>query len=70
MITALDTNVLLDVFTPDPVFGPKSWQAMIDADGRGGLVICEVVYAELALRFATQDRGHFANLTILDPSQP
>lgn len=55
MITALDTNVLLDVLAPDPVFGPKSWQAMVEADGRGGLVICEVVYAELAPRFATQD---------------
>lgn len=55
MITALDTNILLDVFAPDPVFGSKSWQAVVAADERGSLVICEVVYAELAPRFTTQD---------------
>ena len=55
MITALDTNVLLDIWLPDPVFAQKSWEAVVAADERGGLVICEVVYAELAPRFATQE---------------
>lgn len=54
MITALDTNVLLDIWVPDPVFAPKSWQTVMTADERGGLVICEMVYAELAVRFDTQ----------------
>ncbi len=54
MITALDTNVLLDVWLPDPVFGPKSSEAIMQADEQGGLTICEVVYAELATRFPTQ----------------
>lgn len=55
MITALDTNVLLDVWLPDPVFGPKSSEAVMQADDQGGLVICEVVYAELATRFQSQN---------------
>ncbi len=54
MITALDTNVLLDIWVPDPVFGEKSWRAVMAADERGGLDICEVDYSELAPRFATQ----------------
>jgi predicted nucleic acid-binding protein len=54
VITALDTNVLLDVWLPDPVFGPRSSAAIMLADDQGGLVICEVVYAELATRFASQ----------------
>ncbi len=54
MITALDTNILLDIWLPDPVFGPLSWEAMLKADEQGGLIICEVVYAELASRFPSQ----------------
>lgn len=54
MITALDTNILLDIWLPDPVFGPKSWDALMKADEEGGLIICEVVYAELASQFPNQ----------------
>lgn len=43
MITALDTNVLLDVWVSDPVFGESSRLALMAADARGSLVICEVV---------------------------
>jgi predicted nucleic acid-binding protein len=54
VITALDTSVLLDIWLPDPVFGPRSAEAIMQADEQGGLTICEIVYAELASRFATQ----------------
>lgn len=54
MITALDTNVLLDLWVSDPAFGEKSRQAMMAADAQGSLVICEVVYAELSSRFTMQ----------------
>lgn len=54
MITALDTNVLLDIWLPDPVFGSKSAAVIQQADEQGGLVICEIVYAELASCFSTQ----------------
>jgi hypothetical protein len=52
LITALDTNVLLDILLPDPVFGVQSLEALQDAAVFGELVLCELVYAELAAKFA------------------
>ncbi len=54
MISALDTSVLLDVFLPDPEFVERSRGAIREAYGAGALVICEVVYAELASRFSSR----------------
>ena len=48
MITAIDTSVLLDMALLDPVHASASRDALAAAYERGGLVICEVVYAELA----------------------
>lgn len=48
MITAVDTSVLLDVLLPDPTFGPASRERLRAASRQGALLICEVVYAELA----------------------
>ena len=48
MITAVDTNVLLDILLPDPTFGPASREQLRIASRQGALIICEVVYAELA----------------------
>ena len=53
MITAVDTNVLIDVLRPDPAFGPASAAALRAAIQRGGLIACEVVWAEVGSRFAT-----------------
>ncbi len=53
MITAVDTNVLLDVFGSDPVFGPASANAVRAALREGRLVACEVVWAEVAGSFAS-----------------
>ncbi len=47
MITALDTNVLLDVFLADPGFGSTSRKALEHYQQRGALVVCEIVLAEL-----------------------
>ena len=55
MITAIDTNVLLDVFGADPTFGPRSKEAVRACLHRGRLVACEVVWAELAACFASAD---------------
>jgi predicted nucleic acid-binding protein len=55
MITAVDTNVLLDVFGADPKFGPASKQAMRTAIDEGTMVVCDLVWAELAAAFASQD---------------
>lgn len=48
MITAVDTNVLLDVFLPDDHRGPRSKDWLSAAYDAGAVVICDVVYAELA----------------------
>ena len=51
MITAVDTSVLLDVFLRDARYGPASRRTLREAYDAGGLVICEIVYAELAGAF-------------------
>jgi hypothetical protein len=51
-VTFVDTNVLLDLFTDDPVWANWSLARLDGAAMRGPLVINEVVYAELSVRFA------------------
>ena len=51
MITAVDTNVLLDVFQNDPSFCPASSAALRTCIRQGRLVVCDVVWAELAASF-------------------
>lgn len=48
MITAVDTSVLLDVFTADPVFGPGSRAALKASLSEGRIVACEIVWGEVA----------------------
>lgn len=52
MITAVDTNVLLDVFADDPGFASRSKEWLRAAYDRGAIVACDIVYAELAPAFA------------------
>ena len=47
MISAVDTNVLLDVFRPDPQHGPQSAAWLQRAYDDGAVLVCDVVYAEL-----------------------
>jgi predicted nucleic acid-binding protein len=54
MITAIDTNVLLDVLVADPAYCELSAEALESAAAAGVLVICDVVYAELCVHFRTQ----------------
>lgn len=54
MITAVDTSVLLDLLLQDPSFGARSEEVLRKASKDGALVICEVVYAELAGLFPAQ----------------
>ena len=51
MITAVDTNVLLDLFLGDPRHGPASRNWLRDAYDRGAILVCDIVYAELAPAF-------------------
>ena len=51
MTTAVDTNVLLDVFLPDEIHGPRSLEWLRNAYDRGTILVCDVVYAELVPAF-------------------
>ncbi|HSZ50168.1 MAG TPA: type II toxin-antitoxin system VapC family toxin [Caulobacteraceae bacterium] len=51
-MTLVDTNVLLDLFTNDPVWADWSIRQLDSAAVSGGLAINDVVYAELSVRFA------------------
>ena len=55
MITFVDTNVLLDVFLPDPDFGEDSLERLENAFEEGSLIINDIVYAELALQFGARE---------------
>lgn len=54
MITAIDTNVLLDVLAPYPEYFDRSVQALEEAAHAGSLVVCDPVYAELCVHFQRQ----------------
>ena len=56
MITAIDTNILLDVLAPDPRHSANSAALIEKAGDEGSLVICEIVYAELAPRFPKREQ--------------
>jgi predicted nucleic acid-binding protein len=48
VITAIDSNVLLDFLNHDPQFGIASRKAMRSAASQGRLLACDVVWAEIA----------------------
>ena len=48
MITAVDTSVLLDILADDPKHAAQSETLLARAYQQGSLMICPVVYAELA----------------------
>ena len=43
MITAIDTNILLDILRPNEHFRVSSQSAIQQAGGEGSLVICDLV---------------------------
>jgi len=55
MTVLVDTNVLLDIFLPDPVWGKKSSDALRNALREGDVVINEIIYAELVPQFPKRD---------------
>ena len=54
MISAVDTNILLDILIPNEKFYAASAEALEMAATAGSLVICDLVYAELCVHFPTQ----------------
>ena len=60
MITAVDTNILLDILIPNQTFADISLAALNEASAEGLLLICDVVYSELCIHFDNQrDCDHF-----------
>jgi predicted nucleic acid-binding protein len=57
VITAVDTNVLLDVFGADESYGEMSAATVRSCSGEGSLIVCDVVWAELASVFPGQDEA-------------
>lgn len=51
MITAVDSNVLIDVLGADPVFGPRSRGLLRRGAAEGVVVACETVWAEVLAAF-------------------
>jgi len=75
MLTAVDTNILIDVLEADPDFGEASCQALKQASGEGGLLVCDVVWAEVFTLYHDQEnalRENFCsmNLKFSPLSQP
>jgi predicted nucleic acid-binding protein len=50
-MTLVDTNVLLDVLTDDPIWFDWSTHQLDEFSVRGPLFINDVIYAELSVRF-------------------
>jgi hypothetical protein len=55
LITAVDTNILLDVLVAGSAFSASS-KSLLDArNAAGRLIVCEIVVAELGAMFASAD---------------
>jgi hypothetical protein len=70
-MTLLDTNVLLDIATLDPIWLPWSENQFRSASTAGPIAINPIIYAELAPAFATSgeldqwlDSGVFTRLPL------
>jgi predicted nucleic acid-binding protein len=73
VISALDTNLLLDILLPDPSHVEPSKRLLDHARMRSALVISEVVYAELSAHFPSKgdlDRFLREVSITLTPSTP
>ena len=60
MISAIDSNVLLDILIPNEAFVNAATASIEEAAARGSLVVSDIVYAEICIQFATQrECDHF-----------
>ncbi|MBA3614073.1 MAG: type II toxin-antitoxin system VapC family toxin [Nitrospirales bacterium] len=64
MITAIDTNVLIDLFGADPIHGFPSKEAICSCINQGSLVACEVVWAEVSAVFPSENDAQEALQTL------
>ena len=54
MITAVDTNILFDILIPGEPHSASSKRLLDRHLASGKLILCEVVFAELAARFSSE----------------
>ena len=52
--TAVDSNILFDVFSRDSAYKAQSIRQLQDALDRGRVLVCDVAYAELAPSFGSR----------------
>ena len=55
MITAVDTNILIYLFRTDSPYHQDSRLLLTRAHDQGDVLVCDIVYAELAPQFADQE---------------
>ena len=65
MITAVDTNVLVDILEPDPRYGAASGDALTRCLTEGTVVACDVVWAEVATVYGERQAELLAALGTL-----
>ena len=65
MITAVDTNVLVDILEPDPHHGVASADALTRCLAKGTVVACDIVWAEVATVYGDQQAELLAALQTL-----
>jgi predicted nucleic acid-binding protein len=54
-VTLVDTNVLIDILSDDPIWRSWSQQRLEECSAGGPLLINDIVYAELSARFSAED---------------
>ena len=59
MITAVDTNIILDIVKNDKRYLAGSKKLLTDSFNQGALIISEIVYSELAAAFQARDALEF-----------
>ncbi len=64
MTTAVDLAVLIDVFQEEPRWAARSADAIDAASRAGRLTVCDVVWAEVAGRFASPEAAAAALSTL------
>jgi predicted nucleic acid-binding protein len=64
VITAVDTCVLLDVFTADPAFGPASRDSLGACLADGTVLVSAVAWAEISAFFPEPDSAEAAMTTL------
>ena len=55
MVTAVDSNILFDILEADDAFLAMSREALHAALDEGRVIVCDVVWAEIAGYFATEE---------------